>query len=119
MEIRSAEKCPFTSVSSASSLQSLDFRIKLLMSREFCSVMARGLWRLREIKQFGVVSPKLCSFASAPAGEPNAERNTKAHEEEYLPGVEEPLEKVPNKFNRSSVPTMPRSGSQMFEDRGD
>lgn len=61
----------------------------------------------------------MCSLASAPAREPNAEGNADAGEEENLPGDEEPFEKGPDQFNRVGIPTVPRTSTQMFENRGD
>ena len=99
-------KCPSGSVTSAPPLQNLDFSIELLISREFF-VITRGPGRLREVRQFGVLSPEFCSLAGTPAREPNTEGDEDAGEEENLPWVEEPFEKPADKFNCSSISTMP------------
>jgi len=87
------------------------------MCHNFFSMIVRGPERLLKIKQFGVLSPMLCSLAGAPAREPITKGNADAGEENF-PGVEEPLKEVPYQFNRGSISAVPRSSPQVLKNWG-
>lgn len=86
------------------------------MGHKFFVTTIKGRGRIRKIKQFGVLSPKLLSHSSASARDPNTEGNANASEKEDLPRVKEPLKKVAYQLNSRSISAMPRSGPQVFED---
>ena len=99
-------------------LQSFYFSIKLSMGRECFPVIVRRSGRIWEIKQFGFLSPELYGLASAPTREPNAKGGADGDDEKYFPRVEEPLEEPPDNYNCTSISTVPRGSTQMFEDWG-
>ena len=86
------------------------------MGYKIFSAVIEERGRLRKIIQFGVLTAKLRSHASASTRDPYTEGNANAGEKEDFPRVEEPLEEVPYQLDRRSIPAMPRSSPQVLED---